>query len=199
MTKSIAQTFLRFGKSKDRRRRPVVGSPPRCRLPPLAHPHSRPVGAGGFSLVEVLVAVVVLAVGLLGMASLQLSVLKANDSSRLRTIAIHATYDLIDRMRADPAVVLGSLGLKATLAGNACAGTLTKRWQKDFCAFGLPAPLNAGSTNAVEVDCNSTSTTTGCGTGNCRIVVRWLDARGEAKGVTPRNTEFSVCTRVPAV
>ena len=163
----------------------------------LASPPLKPVSWRGFSLAEILVAVIVLTVGLLGMAGLQLSALKANDSARSRTVAIHASYDLIDRIRADPAAVLGKSGLQATIPGITCAGTPTIRWQKDFCAFGLPPPLNADSTNALEVDCANTSTTTGCGAGNCEIVVRWDDSRGDPRDQTPHNIVFSVCTRIP--
>jgi hypothetical protein len=127
-----------------------------------------------------------------------MSVLRANDSARLRTVATHAAYDLVDRLRADPSRVLGKGGLATALIGTTCASTPTLRWQRDFCAFALPPPLTPGVTNALEVDCNNTSTTSGCGSGNCEIVIRWDDSRGDPKNLTPHNTAFRFCTRLPA-
>ncbi len=56
----------------------------------------------GFSLLEVLVALLVLSVGLLGLAALQTTGLKFNRQSYQRTQAILQTYDMIDRIRANP-------------------------------------------------------------------------------------------------
>lgn len=53
----------------------------------------------GFSLVEVLVALVILAVGLLGLASLQMLSLQYNTDSYIRTQATVLVSDLADRMR----------------------------------------------------------------------------------------------------
>lgn len=55
----------------------------------------------GFSLIEVLVSVVVLSVGLLGLAGLQTNVIKFNHSAYLRSIAIYQTENIIDRMRSN--------------------------------------------------------------------------------------------------
>lgn len=55
----------------------------------------------GFSLVEILVALVILSVGLLGLAGLQSSSLRATDSAYLRTQANLLAYNLFDRMRAN--------------------------------------------------------------------------------------------------
>lgn len=55
----------------------------------------------GFTLVEVLVALLVLSVGLLGLAGLQLSGLRGNHSAYLRSQASVLAYDVIDRMRAN--------------------------------------------------------------------------------------------------
>jgi len=57
----------------------------------------------GFTLVEVLVALVVLSIGLLGLAALQLSSLQFNTNSLFRTQATVAAYDIIDRMRSNRA------------------------------------------------------------------------------------------------
>ncbi|NJD05253.1 MAG: type IV pilus modification protein PilV, partial [Methylococcaceae bacterium] len=59
----------------------------------------------GFTLVEVLVAVLVLAIGLLGMAGLQAVGLKNNNTAYLRSQATFLAYELADRMRANNAVL----------------------------------------------------------------------------------------------
>lgn len=58
----------------------------------------------GVSLLEVLVAVVVLSIGLLGLAGLQMSSLRNNQSAAVRTNAVFALYSIVDAMRADPEV-----------------------------------------------------------------------------------------------
>lgn len=55
----------------------------------------------GFTLVEVLVAVVVLSIGLLGLAGLQATSLKNNNSSYQRSVASMLAYDMLDRIRAN--------------------------------------------------------------------------------------------------
>lgn len=57
--------------------------------------------ARGFSLVEVLVAIVVLAVGLLGLAGLQVHGMQINQGSAMRSQAAILAEDLADRMRGD--------------------------------------------------------------------------------------------------
>jgi type IV pilus assembly protein PilV len=55
----------------------------------------------GFTLLEVLIALVVLAIGLLGLAGLQATALKDNLSAYHRSQATIVAYDTIDRMRAN--------------------------------------------------------------------------------------------------
>lgn len=55
----------------------------------------------GFSLVEVLIAVTLLAIGLLGLAALQTTALKYTYSANLRAKAVLLAYDMADRMRAN--------------------------------------------------------------------------------------------------
>lgn len=56
---------------------------------------------GGFTLIEVLVSMVVLSLGLLGLAGLQAAALKNNQSSYYRSQATQFAYDLADRIRAN--------------------------------------------------------------------------------------------------
>lgn len=55
----------------------------------------------GFSLLEVLISVVVLAIGLLGIASLQISAIRYNHSAQLRSVAVAQAESMLDRMRAN--------------------------------------------------------------------------------------------------
>lgn len=56
---------------------------------------------GAISLIEVLVALLVLTFGILGLAGMQLNSLRGNTSALVRTQAVELGYDLVDRMRAN--------------------------------------------------------------------------------------------------
>ncbi len=55
----------------------------------------------GFTLVEAMVALLVLSIGLLGIAALFVETLRANRTSLYRTVAVNLATDLGDRMRAN--------------------------------------------------------------------------------------------------
>jgi type IV pilus assembly protein PilV len=59
----------------------------------------------GFSLIEVLVAMVILAVGLLGVAGLFANSLKSADNAYLHSQAVVLAYDMSDRIRANPSAL----------------------------------------------------------------------------------------------
>ena len=58
--------------------------------------------ARGFSLIEVLVSLLILSLGLLGVAGLQTTSLRSNQTAYFRSQATAAASDIIDRMRANP-------------------------------------------------------------------------------------------------
>ncbi|NOX76101.1 MAG: type IV pilus modification protein PilV [Gammaproteobacteria bacterium] len=63
----------------------------------------------GFTLIEVLVTLVILSIGLLGLAGLQISGLHANMDSEQQSKATMMADDIIERMRANPlGVIAGS-------------------------------------------------------------------------------------------
>lgn len=64
----------------------------------------------GFSLVEVLVAILVLSIGLLGLAALQTTSMQYNTGSYFRTQATFLAYDIIDRMRANSTAIIDADG-----------------------------------------------------------------------------------------
>lgn len=56
--------------------------------------------ARGFTLIEVLISLMVLSIGLLGLAALQARGLKFNHDAHVRSQATVLAYDIIERMRA---------------------------------------------------------------------------------------------------
>ncbi len=57
----------------------------------------------GMTLIEVLVALLILGIGLLGAAAFQLNALKYTDSARMTSQASFVAYDMMDRIRANAA------------------------------------------------------------------------------------------------
>lgn len=80
-----------------------------------------PGTARGFGLIEVLVAVLILSIGLLGLASLQTNGMRFNHTSYLRTQATVLTYDIVDAMRANR----GAAGKAETALGGAYQNVYT--------------------------------------------------------------------------
>ena len=78
----------------------------------------------GFTLLEILVAIVVLSLGLLGLAGLQASTLRNNQIAYYRGIAIQQTYDMADRIRANQkgaATYAAGVGVDKGCAASACS------------------------------------------------------------------------------
>jgi len=65
-------------------------------MSPVKHLQSR-----GFSMIEVLITLVVLSIGLLGIAGLQVTGMQSNRSAYYRSQATIIAYDMIDRMRTN--------------------------------------------------------------------------------------------------
>jgi type IV pilus assembly protein PilV len=90
----------------------------------MTAPRHRPRRSRGFSLMEVLVALLVLAIGLLGLAALQAQGLRYNHDAYVRSQATSLAYDIIDRMRANRANATDYAIDLAPLAGEPCDPTL---------------------------------------------------------------------------
>ncbi|NCS66622.1 MAG: type IV pilus modification protein PilV [Hydrogenophilales bacterium CG03_land_8_20_14_0_80_62_28] len=127
----------------------------------------------GFTLLEVLVAMLVLSIGLLGLAGLMASGMRNNLSATHRTQATWAAYDMIDRMRANrPLALTTDYNTNMPAAAVACttavpAGTIQAQdiagWENQ-----LACTLPAGR-GSITVD---------GATNRATIVVLWNDSRG---------------------
>ena len=131
--------------------------------------HPALASARGFTLVEVLVALVVLSIGLLGIASLQLSSLRWNQGAAARSQATLLAYDIVDRMRANQkSATLGEYDQAYGAAtGNTGSVSLAdkQRWKS---LLGQTLPSGDGM-----VERTATGTTT-----TFRITIQWDDAHG---------------------
>ena len=76
----------------------------------------------GFTLLEVLIALLVLSIGLLGLAALQTIGLRSNEMASMRTTSTMLTYDISDRMRANPQGIVDS---DYVIGSGAVTGTVT--------------------------------------------------------------------------
>lgn len=96
--------------------------------------------AGGFTLIESLVAMVVMSVGMLGIAALYVEGLRAGRTSIYRTVAIDLASDMADRIRANPTAVAAYNGDGVGAVDAGCvnadctpaemAATDTVRWHQ---------------------------------------------------------------------
>ena len=134
----------------------------------------------GFSLVEVLVALVVLSIGLLGLAGLQTRGVRDNHGAYLRTQATFSAKDLVDSMRANrPAALAGNydvdFGVEVASASTIATQDLSQ-WQATLAQ--LPGP----GQGKVAVDKANR---------RVRVDISWDDSRGsEARATLYLETEL---------
>ncbi|MUV14413.1 type IV pilus modification protein PilV [Noviluteimonas gilva] len=121
----------------------------------------------GVGLVEVLIAVVVLAFGLLGIAAMQLTALRNSQSALERSQAVAQTYAILDAMRAnDDLAVQGRYNIPETCAvpdaGDIVANDL-HHWMETMQRVDVLGPRACGTIT--------------CGARECKIKVSWDDTR----------------------
>lgn len=123
-------------------------------------PGSRPSHhrqARGFSLVEALVALLVLSIGLLGIAGLQLTAMRNNQAAYLRSQAVALADDILERIRAnrgDVAAYAVALGGDPPATTSTMAETDLRAWLLTLGALlpqGDGAIVVDGATNRVTV------------------------------------------------
>jgi len=126
----------------------------------------------GVTLIEVLITILVLGLGLLGVAALQANALKINQSALQRSQASMLAYFMLDAMRAN---------LTDATAGNYDLGTLPST---SVCTAPTGTTLithdQAAWFTALKENLGNVSTTCGliaCNTTSCTVKVFWDDSR----------------------
>ncbi len=131
----------------------------------------------GMTLIEVLVSVLILAIGILGAAAIQLNALKYTDSSAMTSQASFLAYDMMDRIRANVdgnAVGNGANNVLATYALGSLAAApvaVNDARSEDLANFRANVTAFAGADGAnsnIAINVNERRVT---------ITIFWNDAR----------------------
>lgn len=160
---------------------------PRCKA------SARRYRQSGFSLLEVLVALLVLSTGLLGLARLQVYSLQNNQSAAHSTYATFLAYEALDSIRANRAHAQDyAIGIDSPpSSGDSIAEQDLRSW-KDSLAKRLPgideSGAHGGSISVVRH-------TDGGVFHEVTVTLCWIDARWEGKD-GPRTREFIVRTEI---
>ncbi|TCK05939.1 type IV pilus modification protein PilV [Marinobacterium mangrovicola] len=141
----------------------------------------------GSTLIEVLIAMFVIAVGLLGVAGMMTYTTKGNHSAYLRSQASFLAYDLADAMRAAPA------DAEAGEFDNSCNGTSSSCSFRQAWDNRVRSELGATASGAISWAGDSVT-----------ISLTWDDSRGEllddagdqAAGVNAQNNVFEFETEI---
>lgn len=122
----------------------------------------------GASLIEVMVSVLILSIGLLGVAAMQATALKNSQSALERSQAVIESYSILDAMRANPEA--GRSG--AYTRGMTCtAPSGADLVNGDLGRWITSMQASLGASACGSVNCVAATRT-------CTVTVRWDDSRG---------------------
>ena len=148
----------------------------------------------GLSLIEALIALVVLSIGLLGLASLQINSLKFNQTAHLRTQANQLAYRMLDTLRASPTSAKNGdfvVALGATPSGTSLAARELASWKADVAN---QLPLGDG---AICRTANAGAPGVCTGAGNFFVVtVQWNEANDP--DATRQVQQFQLISQIAA-
>lgn len=131
-----------------------------------------PVFQKGVGLIEVLVAVLILSIGLLGISMVQGRALSANNNSVGVSMAVIASYSILEAMRADRLNALAG-SYNRTVTGDsdctlsATTTTFATAQLSSWCAE-LRTALGVADTTIGTIACDA---------GDCTITIQFDDSR----------------------
>lgn len=133
----------------------------------------------GMSLIEVLVAAVIIAIGLLGLAGLQTRSLQMNQSSHHRSQANYYAYEIVDAMRMNRQAAENGdfdfdMGDHSAPGGDSMPEEALARWINGITTT-LPMGDDGNTGGSVEVNHDTDST-------EVNVTVAWYDERWTEDG-----------------
>lgn len=140
----------------------------------------------GTSLLEVLISLLILAVGMIGMAGLQTTALKASQSSSERSAAILQTYSIASVLQADR---IGAQSFRITSSASDPVGP--SFLEKSVAKWRRNIRQELGDTATGSITCHGA----GAGAvnfGSCTVTITWDDSRVENS-----SENFSLTTEIP--
>ncbi len=123
----------------------------------------------GYMLLEILITIGVLAVGLLGVAALQMTSLKTSQSAVQRGEAAIRIAEMTNRMRANPAGIQNGAYNNSSYTSTKQEGT--SRAIVDFNAWLDSISDSLGSGASAKIECTNLSS-------QCLFGIQWDDRRG---------------------
>ena len=128
----------------------------------------------GFTLLEVLIALIILAVGLLGMASLTVHSMQSNQSAYMRSQASVLAYDIAERIRTNHEGATTTTTYTATSAtAPACSGGCSPAEQAQLDVAQWRAELASTMPGATAT---ITRSSTGTDIFAYQVTISWTDA-----------------------
>lgn len=166
---------------------------------------SVPNSVRGMTLLEVLVALIVLSIGLIGLAGLQSTSLRMNNSATHRSQATALAYEMADRVRANAAAAAAPAWgyddptptFQSSCGTTAGCSSETAMAQHDMFLWnqriGLLLPLGVGT-----ICRDSTPQTVACdGVGEAYVIrVTWDDNRSGVADPNDANENISLAFRL---
>jgi len=125
----------------------------------------------GFSLIEVLVALLVLGLGGLGLAALQATTMRAGMSSHLRSQAVLIASDVMERLRSNRSAAMAG-DYNITIAAVTPTGDGAAPLADDDLAEWFVNHLTLLPSGDALINCANT--------GICTVTVQWDDSRADA-------------------
>ena len=137
----------------------------------------------GFTLLEVLIALLIFSLGMLGLAGLMVVSVKTNNSAYLRTQASFLAQSMADRMRANTSVINSYNGTYDTSSAgpstcSACDPAQLVARDRAIWSRQLVDSLSPTATATIACNGNVIPASSGAGTydGLCEFTIVWTEA-----------------------
>ena len=165
----------------------------------------------GFNLIEVMVTIVIISIGLLGVAALQMQSKHSNLIAAQRTLASHMVHDLLERMRSNSSQIdvytpsdsdyilldpVSTSPIQACTSNSACDSTQLVThdiWQWSNALHGGLNLIGNDSADSLLDAVACIGRPSGGGTGNYTIAIAWRSTKAVDNPVISDNTTANNC------